>query len=303
MTPIPLPSKQKHLFMALRRKPFLFIDARWASTKFKWIWDEWAGPHETYSGYVSYWDEIPWGTVRYDDGVARDFNFAARSQYIPTYSGDVLGYVEDIIALLESDRIDRRIIEAQHSHTAMPQNIPLRDLFYKNFNPANVGCPIVFSRPVSYTFGEPGNICDSAHESYLCTTAITCDGSEGLKYELGVNYLREFFSDAIHFAHEFPSSYLPEITVYNRLVCYIIGCGSIPRICINGTWHVISPDYFPPYGDPYGFVYNPIIAAIPDHGLRFGTGETNEIIVEHVAPWPEDLGAQVIFSLEYFEEA
>ncbi len=161
MTPIPLPSKQKHLCMALRRKPFLFIDARWATTKSKWLWDEWAGPNETYSGYVSYWDEVPWGTVRYDDGIERDFNFAARAQYIPTYAGEVLGHVEDIIALLERDHIDRRIIEAQYAADSIPQEIPLRDLFYRDYNPANVGCPIVYSRPVTYRFGAKGHIGDN----------------------------------------------------------------------------------------------------------------------------------------------
>ncbi len=65
---------------------------------------------------------------------------------------------------------------------------------------------------------------------------------------------------------------------------------------------MVSPDYYPPYGNPYGFVYNPIKVAVIDHGLRFGEGELNEIIVEHVAPRPIDLGAQVIFSLEYFVE-
>ena len=302
MTPVPLPPKKKGLLFAFRRKPFLFIDARWTA-KFKWIWDEWAGPNETYTGYVSYWDEIPWGTVKYDDGVARDFNFASRGQYIPTYAGDIIGFVEEIIEKLELDHIDRRIVEARYAANSIPQNIQLRDLFYKGFNPANVGCPIVFTRPVSYTFGEAGNICDDAHQSNLCTTGMTCDGSEGLKYELGVSYLREFFGDSIHYIREFPASDLPAVSVYNRLVCYIIGCGSVGRICINGTWHVVSPDYFPYYGDPYGFVYHGHKVAIGDHGLRFGEGETNEIIVEHVAPRPEDLGAQVIFSLEYFEEA
>ena len=303
MISIPLPSKQKHLCMAFRRKPFLFIDARWASTKFKWLWDEWAGPNETYSGYVTYWDEVPWGTVHYNDGVVRDFNFASRGQYIPTYAGEIIGVVEDIIALLERDRIDRRIIEAQHSHPAMPQEIPLRDLFYKGFNPANVGCPIVFTRPVSYTFGEPGNICDDAHQSNFCMPFMSCDGTPGLRDELGVNYIREFFGDSIHYIREFPASDLPAVSVYNRLVLYIIGCGAVPRVSINGIWHNTSPEYNPPYGCPYGFVYHAHKVAITGHGLRFGTGETNEIIVEHVAPRPEDLGAQVIFSLEYFEEA
>ena len=319
MAKIPI-SQKKRPISSLRRRAFLCLDARFIA-KFKWLWDDYAGPNETYTGYVSYWDEIPWQRVRFSDGIVRDFNYAAPAQYLPAYggTGDYLGIFEscvesglpetychncvgmvgDLIALLEADHIENQRIEAQYTHTAMPREVALHELFFRAFDPANRGCPIVYSRPKTYVFGTPGHIGDNTCQCGLITSARSCDGTEGLRAELDVNYIREFFADAIHYSREFPSSYLPEVSTFSRLVLYIIAGGSVPRVCINGTWHNTSPDYNPPYGDPYGFVYRAHRATIADHGLRFGAGESNEIIIEHVAPRSDALGAQVIFVLEY----
>jgi len=291
-------------FMILKRFPFLSLDARWVA-KSKWLWDGWAGPHETYSGYIDYWDEVPWQEVPFDDGKTRDHNYAARAQYLPSYASAILGAVGDIIALLERDGIDTRIIEAQYAHGESVRAPQLRNLFFRNFDPSHSECPIVYSRPVTYTFGAKGHIGDNSHQAFFVRADESCDGTEGMREILGVNFRREFFADAVHYSRTLPAAALPKIpaaTPYQRLVCYIIGCGSVPRISINGTWHVVSPDYFPSYGDAYGFVYRGHKAVIIDHGLHFGEGELNEIIVEHIAPRPLDLGAQVIFSLEWFEE-
>jgi len=292
-------------FMTLKRYPFLSIDSRWVA-KSKWLWDEWAGPRETYSGYIDYWDLVPWQSVAFDDGKTRDYNNAARAQYLPSYAGALIGAVGDIIEYLERDHIDTRTIEARYAGDTSPENVALRDLFFRFYNPAHSECPIVYSRPMTYTFGAKGHIGDNSHQAFFVRADESCDGTEGFRAELGVNFRREFFADAIHYFRTFPASFLPKIpdaTPYQRLVCYIIGAGSVPRICINGVWKVVSPGVFPAYGNPYNFVYRGYKAVIIDHGLRFGEGELNEIIVEHVSPRPEDLGAQVIFSLEYFEEA
>ncbi len=291
-------------FMTLKRKPFLSIDGRWLA-KTKWLWDEWAGPHETYSGYIDYWDEVPWQEVPFDDGVTRDYNNAARAQYLPSYAGEILGTVGDLIEYLERDHIDTRTIEAQYAGDSVPENVALRNLFYRYYNPAHTECPIVYSRPVTYTFEAKGHIGDNSHQAFFVRADESCDGTEGMHEILGVNYRREFFADAVHYFRTFPGALLPNIpaaTPYQRLVCYIIGAGSIGRISINGVWKVVSPGVFGSSGNPYNFVYRGYKAVVIDHGLRFGEGETNEIIVEHIAPRPIDLGAQVIFSLEWFEE-
>jgi len=288
--------------LALRKKPFLCIDSRWLA-KNKWLWDTHAGPNETYSGYIDYWDEVPWQEVPFDDGKTRDYNYAAPAQYIPTYAGDILGTVGDLLALLEHDHIDTRIIPAQYAHGESVRDMQLRDLLFRNYDPSCYRCPIVYSRPVTYHFGGTGHIGDNARQAFFIHESESCDGTEGMREILGVNYHREFFADAVHYFRTIRAEDIVgavrETPLHSNLVLYIIGAGSVPRVSINGVWKVVSPGVFPGYGNPYNFVYNAYRISIPDHGLRFGAGELNEIIVEHIAPRPIDLGAQVIFSLKW----
>ena len=337
----------------MHRLPFLCLDARW-SAKWKWLWDDFAGPNEGYDGYITAWDSIPWQRVAFDDGTERDNNFAAPAQYRPMYGGygdyhgiytpcvesglpetychNCCGLVGDLIALLEHDRIADSTIEAQYAHTAMPREIALRNLLFRGFNPAgstgspNALCPLVFSRPMTYTFGEHGHIGDNSMQSSFIRFDYSCDGAEGLRESLGVSYRREFFADAIWFTRNFSleefnaetaetaernynensalsassALRLPEIPESARLVVYIIAAGSVPRIRINGTWHIVTPPdfYFPPYGDPYFFATRAVRSVITDHGLRPGALK-NEIIIEHITPRSGEIGAQVIFAFEW----
>ena len=318
-------TKSKAIPTITHRKPFLCIDCRWKAFG-KWLWDEWAGPNETYSGYITYWDDVPWQTVMHDDGVERDHNFAAQAQYIPTYAGDIIGFVDDLGKLLHKDGILEDEIIAQYSHEMPVGLVSLKRILYRDFDDSLPRqCPVVYSRPATYRYRGAGHICDNAHQSNFCTAAMSCDGTAGLKDELGVNYIREFFADAIHFVRKIRVSDMPDVPHDARLVVYIIATGSVGRICINGgDWHIVSSGYFPSYGDPYNFNYHGYKAVIEDHGLIFGTGDDvaathasplpdegaetepspipmNEIIVELIAPRPEDLGAQVIFSFEWTE--
>lgn len=306
-----------------RRKTWLSLDSRWLA-KFKFLWDDYAGPHETYTGYIEYWDDAPWQKVMFDDGIERDHNYAAQAQYKPLYAGEILGYVEDIAKILDADGILYDEIEAQYSHETPAGSVSLKKILYRDFDTTAPVCSAVYSRPQTYRYKGAGHICDNAKQSNLCTAALSCDGTEGLRAELGVNYIRDFFADALHFIRKFPCSELPDVPHDARLAVYIIAAGSVPRICINGIWHAVSPTYMPPYGDPYGFVWRGYKAVIEEHGLEFDTGDDvesrhastlpeegsetepvpipmNEIIVEHIAPRPENIGAQVIFAFEWVQ--
>jgi len=303
----------------IRRKPIICIDSRW-TVKWKWLWDAFAGPNEGYAGYITAWDSIPWQKVKFDDGVVRDFNNAAQAQYMPSYDDSgtyyhlddpciasgmlesychsCLGLVGDVIEILEDDHIADMTIEAAYTSegSSVITDAPLRNLFFRNFNPANRCCPIVFSRPMTYTFGAPGHIADNNSQFFFAFANHSCDGTAGLRGSLSGSYRREFRADAIWFFRNF--SNMPSVPADARLIVYIIACGSVPRIRINGTWHIVSPDYFPPYGDPYGYVFRGHKAVIRHHGL-LGSGFNNEIIVEHIAPHGNEVGAQVIFSMEW----
>jgi len=289
------------------RTPFLCLDSRW-QVKWKWMFDIFAGPNEGYAGYIDAWDTVPWQKVKFDDGVVRDFNYAAQSQFIPKYSGDILGTRDDIIALLETDGIAGETITAAYStgEAGVIAHVALCRLFFRNFDSSIIACPIVFSRPMTYKFGAPGHIGDNSEQAYFIRAEDSCDGTEGLHATLLERYRKEFWADAMHFSRSFefqvPSSELPPTA---RLVVYTIACGSVPRICINGTWFHVSPlEHFPPYGDPYGYVFRGhkhTVGVISEIGLRTTAGETNEFIVEHLAIHGSQCGAQVIFVIEWDE--
>jgi len=314
------------------RIPFLCIDCRWKVFS-KWLWDDYAGPNETYSGYINYWDEIPWQRVVHDDEIERDHNYAAQAQYIPTYSGDIIGFVDDLGKLLHKDGILYDEINAQYSHEFPAGLVQIKKILYRDFDTHAPVCPVVYSRPVTHTFKGSGHIGDNSMISRYISAPECCDGTStgsGM-------FPHEFLADALHFVREISGdeimellrpfaeangneggaeSSLPSALADGRLVVYTIGTGSVPRIKINGgDWHVVSSGYFPPYGDPYNFDYHAHRAVIEDHGLIFGESEPvrgdggtepipipmNEIIVELIAPRPEDLGAQVVFAFEYEE--
>lgn len=337
------------------RKIFLCLDSRW-QTKYKFLWDAWAAANEGYTDYVDIWDTIPWQTVVLDDGTPHDFNYAAMAQYLPSYGGsgdyyhiyeqcvgvglpdhychNCLGLVGDIIALLEADGIADSVITATYSSegSGVIAHVPLRNLFFRNFDPANICCPIVFSRPMTYNKGGPGHIGDNNQQAFFVRAVDSCDGTEGLRVTLAPDtYRHEFWADAMHFLRTVPADeIIPLLTAAPlavpldkgdeleadssakssgglssaRLVVYAIACGSVPRISINGTWFVVSPAYFPPYGDPYGYCFRGhkhLVGQVTDLPLHLAAGESNDFIVEHIAPLSDEIGAQVIFAIEYDE--
>lgn len=279
----------------IKRVPFLCIDSRWLS-RWKWLWGAYAAEAEEYAGYVDAWDGIPWKEVKFDDGVVRDHNYAAPAQYIPIYAGDTIGHVDDIIEMLDADGIAESELNAQYQHGATSQLHPLYDLFFRDYDHRNRACPIVYSRPQTFRYGGPGHIGDNSEQVFFISSHYSCDGTLGLRGTLEANFRREFWADAIWFFRSI--SGLDPFPPNSRLVLYIIAAGSVPRIKINDIWHIVSPDYFPSYGDPYGFVYRGHKAVIEDHGLISGAHK-NEIIVEHIAPTADNIGAQVIFVLEW----
>jgi len=309
---------------AVRRIPFLCIDARWQA-RWKWLWGAFAAENETYLGYIANWDSASWRKVKFDDGILRDYNFAAPAQYLPTYAGESLGSVRDLGEMLEDDGVVEQTIEAQYIHVESPRAVRVGDLLFRDFNRRNRACPIVYSRPMTYRFpsassgnGSPvaepveaGHIADNAEQVFFAYASESCDGTAGLRGTISGNNRREFWADAIWFSRTFAD--VPSVPSAAKLVLYVIAAGSVPRIRINGTWHHISPlDYFPSYGDPYGYVYRGhkhIVGAIhelplhelPLHELplHLGAGESNEFVVEHIAPCGDDIGAQVIFAMEW----
>ena len=336
------------------RAPVLCLDSRW-QTKAKWLWDAWAAANEGYTGYVDIWDTIPWQQVVLEDGMPHDFNYAAMAQYLPSYGGsgdyyhifdpcvasglneaychNCLGLVGDIIALLEADGIADEIIKATYNimDAGAMKAVPLRDLFFRNFDPANICCPIVFSRPMTYNKGGAGHIGDNNQQVFFVRAVDSCDGTEGLRVTLAPEtYRNEFRADSMHFLRtvpvnemlellhlpfaeangnegaqvSLPSALADGIPATARLVVYAIACGSVPRIQINGIWHVVSPTYFPPYGDPYGYCFRGhkhLVGAIHELPLHLGAGESNDFVVEHIAPLSDEIGAQVIFAIEWDE--
>ena len=280
----------------VHRIPFLCIESRW-QTRVKWLWDAFAAENETYLGYIEYWDSAPWQRVAFDDGETREFNYAAPAQYFPTYAGESLGSVLDLAALLERDGIIEAMIEAQYNplgaRTLAPlspltrgtdtersemsgglRTVQLGDLLFRDFNRRNSACPIVFSRPMTYTKGAPGHIGDNSMSVFFATADETCDGTVGLRGTLSGNNRREFWADAIWFVRNVgieelnaelaktaementgKDSALSADSALNipenaHLVVYLIAAGSVPRISINDVWHVVSPEYMPSYGDP-----------------------------------------------------
>ena len=280
-----------------KRKVWLSLDARWTA-KWKWLWDDFAGPNETYTGYIDAWDSIPWQRVLFDDGIERDFNFAAQAQYIPKYAGEILGTVEDLANILEGDGILYDEILAQYSPESPAGLVNLKRILYKDFDTTAPVCSAVYSRPVTHTFGGIGHIGDNSKIEFYIRPEDCCDGTS-----TGSGVLpAEFLADAIHFARIVKPDEIPEVPERARLVVYAIAAGSCPRLKINDTWFPISPIYMPPYGDPYGFIwkgYKHIVGNIADLGLTFE--ESNTIIVEHIAPRPDTIGCQVFFAFEWDE--
>ena len=311
----------------IHRLIFGCIDARW-KVRWKDLWTPWAGDNETYTGYIDAWDSIPWQEITTPEGLIHDYNHAARAQYLPKYGGagdyygvfdrcvevglpeeychHCLGLVQDLIALLESDGIDTQEIKAQYAYDEEPRMVLLRDSFFRNFDPANIGCPIVYSRPMTYALGGAGHIGDNSMMSFFIQGTESCDGTEGLRIELAPPpYRAEFRADAIHFSRTFKGDSIPELPHDARLVMYAIAAGSVPRININGTWYFTDPAHSVSYGDPYGFCWRGrkhTIGRVSELPLHPGEGETNEVIVEHIAPRPETIGCQVVFSFEWGTE-
>jgi len=309
----------------IHRKPFLSLDSTWLC-RWKDLWTPYAGPNETYTGYISYWDEVPWQRVMFDDGHERDHNFAAQAQYMPSYggSGDYLGIydrcvavglpeeychncvglVNELIDILEADGIAESEITAAYRSIDGLLNVksaPLHDLLFRNFDRANNSCPIVFSRPMTYHLEGAGHICDNAQQESYCRAEKSCDGTTGM---FGSERDDNFRADAIWFQKSFLSSLILGAAEGHhdaKLVVYIIAAGSVPRIKINDTWYFTDPERTISYGDPYGFCFRGCRAVIESPNLLWGEEASNSIIVEHIAPRPECVGAQVIFCFEWTE--
>ena len=227
--------------------------------------------------------------------------------------------------MLELDGIDEQEIYARHEYGDATTAVRLRDLFFRQFDPANVGCPILYARPMTFHYCGSGNIGDNGQTAFYCRAEDICDGTTGLREETGNTHAHEFWADVQWFSrritgaeivrarhshedadtdgHEMvnASPLLDDVPEDAKLVCYIIAATSVPRIKINGTWKVVSPCYFPPYGDPYGMVNRGFKSIIADHGLRFGVDDINEIVVEHFSTRGDQCGAQVIFCLQWEE--
>ncbi len=305
-----------------RRKALFCIDPRWR-VQWKFLFD--AMP-ESYTGYIPIWDTVPWQEVKMD-GKIRDHNYAARAQFFPSYGGygdyygiyepcvgfgydeaychNCMGLVQDFLRMLELDGIDEQEIYARHEYGDATLAVRLRDLFFRQFNPANVGCPILYARPMTFHYCDSGNIGDNGQTAFYCRNEDICDGTTGLREETGGTHAHEFWADVQWFQRSLRGSELgislDDVPEDAKLVCYIISSTSVPRIKINGTWKVVSPCYFPPYGDPYGMSNRGFKILVADHGLRFGVDDINEIVVEHFSTRGDQCGAQVIFCLEWKE--
>ncbi len=288
--------------------PITAIDGSWI-VRWKWLWDYMMDVNEEYIGYVPYWDDIPWGQADFLDEGSLQFALAAPAQYYPTYAGDTLGRVDSIIAILENDGIadDSLYLCYPTNNGAIWGWHTLRELFYKGFSTDSGQCEIVFSRPMDTLFTGVGNICDNSHKAFFCNDDIICDGTSGMR-ATGDTYIRGFWADALHFYSAFDIRALCDagIIPYSieqirdaapKLVVYVIGAGSVPRMWLNGTEIVLSPEYFPSYGDPYGYVFNGYDTTIASPPLRWD--EINEVEIEHIAPLSDEIGAQVIFALKF----
>jgi len=288
--------------------PFAAIDGSWI-VRSKWLWDNWAGPNETYSGYVSYWDDAPWGQVDYRDVGPLQLSMSAPAQYIPTYAGDTIGYIDSILAILDNDNLSGDSLYLCYpSGTGCVWGwINIRELFYREFDSTNTSCPIVFSRPVDTLFHGIGDLCDNSHQAFFCQSTESCEESEGMRGTC-VNYDRQYFADALHFFGSFDVRTLCEIGLipYSleqiqesnpRLIIYTIGTGSIPRMWLNDSLYIIASGTFPAYGNPYNFDYNGHRAVIDSPFIKFD--DANHIVLELIAPRPIDLGAQVVLALEF----
>lgn len=288
--------------------PFSAIDGSWI-VRWKWLWDGFAGENGGYTGYVPFWDDIEWSQVDYADEGALQFALAAPAQYYPTYAGDTLGSVDSIIAKLQSDGIadDSLYLCYPTNEGAIWNWHTLEELFYKGFSTDSNHCGIVFSRPMDTLFRSAGNLCDNSKQAFFCPDGDACDGVLGMR-STGTTFRREYWADALRFYGGFNIAVLCDIGVIPytveqlqsadpQLVVYVIGAGSVPRIWLNGEEHIISPNYFPSYGDPYGYVYNGYDTTISSPPILWD--ETNQIEIEHISPVGQSIGAQVILALKF----
>ncbi|RKZ27674.1 hypothetical protein DRQ26_02680 [bacterium] len=288
--------------------PIAAIDGSWI-VRWKWLWDFLMEFNEDYTGYVPYWDEIPWGEADFRDEGILQFALAAPAQYYPTYAGDTLGSVDSIIALLEDAGIadDSLYLCYPADDGAVWGWYKIREIFYKGFSTDSEHCAIVFSRPMDTLFTHCGNICDNSHKAFFCEEDIICDSTSGLR-ATGEYYYRGLWADALHFYSGFDIRTLCDIGVipYSveqvrnaapKLVVYVIGAGSVPRMWLNGEEIILSPEYFPSYGDPYGYVYNGYDTTITSPPLEWD--DLNEVEIEHIAPLSDEIGAQVILALKF----
>ena len=288
-------------------EPIAAIDGSWR-VRFKNLYPN-TRDYETYEGYISYWDDVPWSEIEFSDAGVLNFQMAAPAQYIPTYAGETLGYVDSIIALLEADGIadDSLYLCYPTDGGAVWRWRKIRDIFYKNFNPDQTDCPIVFSRPVDTLFSGIGTLGDNAYKFEFCPPEKACDGEEGM-IATGHRYDSRFFADALHFFGTFDLRRLymrgalkiPPAEIENcspKLVLYVIGAGCIPRMWLNGTEYVICPEYFPSYGDPYCEEYNGYRVEISSPNINYDG--LNEVEIEVISPTIRQIGAQVVFAIKY----
>ena len=196
----------------IRRVPFLCLDARW-SVRWKWLWDDFAGPNETYTGYIDYWDSAPWQQVLHDDGVERDFNFASQAQYRPKYAGEILGTVEDLAKLLDTDGILYDEIVAKYSHESPAGAVSLKRILYRDFDTLAPVCSAVYSRPVTHTFKGVGHIGDNSKQYFYIDAEDCCDGTSTGSGA----FPAEFRADAIHFLRTLNSDEIPIVPENARL--------------------------------------------------------------------------------------
>jgi len=306
------------------RKVFLVLDARW-EVRWKDL-NDYAREHDTLEGYLEVLDDFPYQRVAFDDGVVRDYNFAAQAQFRPSYDDSgyyngmydpcvesglppeycrgCLGLVSDLIALLERDGVADQKISAAYAATEPPTEIPLRRLPFRkfdDFSPFPQTFPCAFARPQTYRFKGVGHYGDNGFAYEFARARDTYDGTEGLRAELGEFYRREFFATVAHFTRLLEPSELPDFPDDARLVVYMQSDGAITRLAVNGRWFPLW-EHFPSYGDPYvcrcfrGHRYEIPVA---DLGLR--RGAENKLTIEHIATG-RGHGANVVFALQWREK-
>lgn len=276
--------------------PIFSIDASWL-VRWKWLWDR-AEEYGDYSGYISYLDEVEWGGI-FTEGIFYRTNRSAPAQFSPD---DSLATVDSILAILENDGIANDSLLIHDGD--MLRWVRLKQIFWRDYDTTWRSCEQVFSRPVDSVFGNAGSFCDNARKMFRCRNYHSCDSTGTILWQripgtLVADYL--LFEKYFTFSELLASGQIPYPLDLIRsgmisLVLYIIADGSVPRLWVNESLYITSPDYFPVWGNPYGFVRRGF--RIELNNPPFNLDGMNRIAVEHISPNGAFLGAQVIFAIK-----